>query len=175
MTSLPPVTLVLGGVRSGKSQYAEDLIEAQGHGLYIATGEANDDEMHERIELHKARRGGNWLTIEEPIELAREIARHAASHRPILADCLTLWLSNLYDDGRDPIYATETLIETLDGLDGSVVFVSSEIGLGGVAQTPLGRCYADELGAMNQAIAARADRVVLVAAGLPLILKDETK
>lgn len=170
---LPPVTLVLGGARSGKSAYAERLIEARGQGLYLATGEAGDAEMAERIRRHRERRGAAWATLEVPLDLAPSLARHARPDRPILVDCLTLWLANLLGAGRDVETAAEELLTTLPRLAGAVVFVANEVGLGIVPPTPLGRTFRDHAGRLNQAMAAAADRVVLVVAGLPLVLKDQ--
>lgn len=171
--SLPPVTLVLGGARSGKSRHAEGLVAAAaGGGVYLATAEPGDAEMVERIRLHQEHRGDAWRTVEEPLELAATLARHADPARPVLVDCLTLWLANLLAAGRDPETETARLVDGLAGLAGPVVFVANEVGLGIVPVTPLGRTYRDAAGRLNQAVAAAADRVDFVAAGLPLTLKD---
>jgi adenosylcobinamide kinase / adenosylcobinamide-phosphate guanylyltransferase len=169
---LPRVTLVLGGARSGKSRYAEGLIEPTGAGLYLATAEAGDDEMAARIRHHRARRGPAWTTVEEPLELLPTLLRHAAANRPILVDCLTLWLANLLGAARDADVETRALVESLPRLAGPVVFVANEVGLGIVPATPLGRAFRDAAGRLNQAVAAAADRVVFLAAGLPLALKE---
>lgn len=168
---LPPVTLVLGGARSGKSAYAERLAGAAGGGLYLATAEAGDEEMAERIARHRQRRGGGWRTIEEPLDLTAALARHARADRPILVDCLTLWLSNLIAADRDVEAETAALAAALPALAGPVVFVSNEVGLGLVPVAPLGRLFRDHAGRLNQTLARAADRVVLVVAGLPLHLK----
>jgi adenosylcobinamide kinase / adenosylcobinamide-phosphate guanylyltransferase len=169
---LPAVTLVLGGARSGKSVYAERLIAERGRGLYLATAEALDGEMTERIRLHRARRGDDWETVEEPLDLPGVLAAHAAAARPILVDCLTLWLGNLMGAERDVDNATAALLAVLARPAGPVVLVSNEVGLGIVPATPLGRAFRDHAGRLNQAVAAIAGRVVFVAAGLPFILKD---
>ena len=169
---LASVTLVLGGARSGKSAYAEALVQAAGRGLYLATAEAGDAEMAERIRHHRRRRGESWVTIEEPLDLAGALKRHAAPERPILVDCLTLWLSNVMAAGRDPDDEALALAEGLSALSGPVVLVSNEVGLGLVPETPLGRAFRDHAGRLHQTIAREADRVVFIAAGLPLILKD---
>lgn len=169
---LASVTLVLGGARSGKSAYAEALVEAAGRGLYLATAEAGDAEMAERIRHHRRRRGESWVTIEEPLDLAGALKRHAAPERPILVDCLTLWLSNVMAAGRDPDDEALALAEGLSALSGPVVLVSNEVGLGLVPETSLGRAFRDHAGRLHQTIAREADRVVFIAAGLPLILKD---
>ncbi|HUA51438.1 MAG TPA: bifunctional adenosylcobinamide kinase/adenosylcobinamide-phosphate guanylyltransferase [Candidatus Sulfotelmatobacter sp.] len=168
-----PLTLVLGGARAGKSTYAEGLIapDDRSAGLYLATAEPGDAEMAERIAQHRARRGAAWTTVEEPLELERALRAHARADRPILVDCLTLWLTNLMLAGRDPATATATLIDTLPRLAGPVVFVSNEVGLGIVPDNALARRFRDAAGRLNQAVAAACQRVVLVAAGLPLVLK----
>jgi adenosylcobinamide kinase / adenosylcobinamide-phosphate guanylyltransferase len=173
--TLPPVTLVLGGARSGKSAYAERLIlSAADQATYLATGFAGDAEMADRIAHHRARRGGTWATCEEPLEIAASLRQCAEPGRPILLDCLTLWLSNLMAQSRDIASETQTLLACLPELRGPVVFVSNEVGLGIVPDNALAREFRDHAGRLNQALAAAADRVIFVAAGLPLILKDKT-
>jgi adenosylcobinamide kinase/adenosylcobinamide-phosphate guanylyltransferase len=167
------VTLILGGARSGKSRYAECLIEAHGPGLYLATAEAGDPEMAERIRRHKARRGDRWATVEEPLALAAALAAESRPGRPVLVDCLTLWLSNVMHAGRDVDGEIAGLADALPGLSGPVVFVSNEVGLGIVPESALARAFRDHAGRLHQAIAERAGLVVLMAAGLPLVLKDE--
>jgi adenosylcobinamide kinase/adenosylcobinamide-phosphate guanylyltransferase len=169
---LPLVTLVLGGARSGKSLYAEQLIGERGPGLYLATAKAGDHEMAERIRTHRARRGPAWETLEEPLDLSGAIARYACPDRPILVDCLTLWLSNLLGAERDVDAAIHDLLAIMERPNGPLVLVSNEVGFGIVPATPLGRIFRDHAGRLNQAVAAIAVRVVLVAAGLPLLLKD---
>ena len=167
-----PVTLVLGGARSGKSRYAERLVEEAGSGgTYCATAEAGDAEMAERIAAHRARRGPFWRTIEAPLELAPAIAAEATPGRPVLVDCLTFWLSNLLLAGRQPAREADELVSALRKAAGPVVIVANEVGMGLVPETPLGRCFRDAAGRLNQQVAALADRVVFVAAGLPLVLK----
>jgi adenosylcobinamide kinase/adenosylcobinamide-phosphate guanylyltransferase len=169
---LSPITLVLGGARSGKSRYAERLVEgAASSGIYCATAEAGDAEMAERIAAHRARRGPFWHTVEAPIALVRAIVTEAAPDRPLLVDCLTLWLSNVLLAGRPPDAEASALCRTLREAAGPVVVVSNEVGMGLVPETPLGRRFRDAAGWLNQDVAALADRVVFVAAGLPLMLK----
>jgi adenosylcobinamide kinase/adenosylcobinamide-phosphate guanylyltransferase len=168
---LPAVTLVLGGARSGKSRHAEALVTAAAAGTYIATAEAGDAEMAARITAHRERRGPFWHTVEEPLDLAGAIRRHAEPARPVLVDCLTLWLSNLMGTGRVLAHESETLCAALREAAGPVVLVANEVGLGLVPETPLGREFRDAAGRLNQDIAALADCVVFVAAGLPLVLK----
>jgi len=168
-------TLVLGGARSGKSRYAEELVESGGRGLYLATAAHNpaDPEMVDRIARHRQRRGDLWITIEEPLEIPDILLSHGQADRPILVDCLTLWLSNLMFAGRDIGLATADLLAALDATDGPVVLVSNEVGLGIVPDTALARTFRDHAGRLHQAVAAACDRVVFMAAGLPLMMKDE--
>jgi adenosylcobinamide kinase/adenosylcobinamide-phosphate guanylyltransferase len=169
---LPAVTFILGGARSGKSRHAETLVTgAAGAGTYIATAEPGDAEMAARIAEHRSRRGTFWQTVEAPLDLAPAILAHADPARPILVDCLTLWLSNLMGAGRIVPHEAETLCAALRDAAGPIVLVANEVGLGLVPETPLGRAFRDEAGRLNQAIAAVADRVIFVAAGLPLLLK----
>ena len=166
-----PVILVLGGARSGKSRFAESLLaDRAGHRIYLATAEAGDEEMRQRILHHQARRGEGWRTIESPIEIAAPIA--AAGDDAVLVDCLTLWLSNLMAADRDMDEAANDLCRALDQARAPIVLVSNETGLGIVPENALARQFRDRAGLLNQAVAAKADRVVFIAAGLPLTLKD---
>lgn len=168
----PRLTLVLGGARSGKSRHAEALITATAPPwVYVATAEARDGEMRERIAHHQGRRDPRWRTIEAPRDLGAAIAEAGADGRPILIDCLTLWLSNTMLAEADIEEACEGLVAVLSGVPGPLVAVSNEVGFGIVPDTPLGRRFRDAQGRLNQQVAAVADRVVLVAAGLPLVLK----
>jgi adenosylcobinamide kinase / adenosylcobinamide-phosphate guanylyltransferase len=172
-TRLPPITLVLGGARSGKSRYAERLVEtAASGGTYCATAEAGDAEMARRIAAHRARRGAFWHTVETPLALAPVIASEATPERPLLIDCLTLWLSNLLLAGKPVDEESGALCAALRLAAGPVVLVANEVGMGLVPETPLGRRFRDAAGCLNQEVAALADRVVFVAAGLPLMLKE---
>lgn len=178
---LPRVTLVLGGARSGKSRYAESLIVSALAGgpyegaTYLATAEALDAEMAARIEEHRRRRGAAWRTLEVPRELVPALAAQADPVRPVLVDCLTLWLSNVMGDGRDAEAEAQALAAALRGLPGPVVLVSNEVGLGIVPDNALAREFRDRAGRLNQLVAEVADRVLFVAAGLPLKLKDRDK
>ena len=163
------VTLILGGARSGKSRLAENLAHGEGH--YIATAQAFDDEMRDRIERHKVQRGGGWMTHEEQIALPRVLADVDGNGRFILVDCLTLWLSNLILGDHDWEGPTTALTSVLAGVSADVVLVSNEVGLSIVPDNALGRRFRDAQGILNQRVAAVADNVVFVAAGLPLVLK----
>ena len=162
--------LVLGGARSGKSAFAERLVTGFGpERRYIATGEARDAEMAARIAKHRDMRGEGWETIETPIEIKPLLSDPDA--RPVLVDCLTLWLSNLVEAEHDVTAETDDLVFAIRKAPMPIVFVSNELGLGLVPETPLGRAFRDAQGRLNQRIAAAVDTVVFVAAGLPLILK----
>jgi adenosylcobinamide kinase / adenosylcobinamide-phosphate guanylyltransferase len=170
---LPPVTLVLGGARSGKSRYAERLAEAAAPaGTYCATAQVGDAEMAQRIAAHRARRGAFWRTVEAPLAIAPVIAGEPGLDRPLLIDCLTLWLSNLLLASWPIEEETAVLCNALQLTAGPVVLVANEVGMGLVPETPLGRQFRDAAGRLNQDVAAVADRVVFIAAGLPLVLKD---
>lgn len=165
------LTLVLGGARSGKSRYAESLIAAlPPPWIYVATAEAGDAEMADRIAAHRARRVGGWKTIETPHDLAKALA--SSGKTPVLVDCLTLWLSNLLLADATIDAEIECLENALANAEGPVVLVANEVGFGIVPDNVLARRFRDLQGHLNQRIAARADRVVLVVAGIPLIVKD---
>jgi adenosylcobinamide kinase/adenosylcobinamide-phosphate guanylyltransferase len=167
------LTLVLGGARSGKSRYAESLISAlPPPWTYVATAEAGDAEMAERVAAHRARRGADWQTVEAPHDLAAALA-DAGSNAPVLVDCLTLWLSNRMLAGAGVEAETAHLEAALDSRHAPVVLVSNEVGFGIVPDNALARRFRDLQGRLNQRMAARADRVVLMVAGLPLVVKDE--
>ena len=171
--SMESSTLVLGGARSGKSSHAEKLARETGLArVYVATAQAYDDEMRERIARHQADRAEDgWRTIEEPIGLAAVIARNAKPDTVLLIDCLTLWLSNIMLSGRDVPAMQAALISILEAAKGPVILVSNEVGMGIVPETKLGRDFRDAQGRLNQAVAAMVPCVVFVAAGLPLVLK----
>ena len=164
------LTLVLGGARSGKSRYAESLIAVlPPPWAYVATAEAGDHEMAVRIRAHRARRGPSWRTIEAPRDLTAAFA--ACERMPVLVDCLTLWLSNLMLADAEINAEIGRLEEALTATVAPVVLVANEVGSGIVPDHVLGRKFRDLQGLLNQRIAARADRVVLMVAGLPLALK----
>jgi adenosylcobinamide kinase/adenosylcobinamide-phosphate guanylyltransferase len=167
-------SLILGGARSGKSALAERLAtESAPDVVYIATAECRDEEMSARIEHHRARRPAHWVSVEEPLALAQALHANARDGRCVLVDCLTLWLSNLL--GNDDVARfereREALLDLLPNLPGEIVLVSNEVGLGIVPLGELTRRFVDETGRLHQALAARCERVIFVAAGLPLALK----
>lgn len=160
-------SLVLGGARSGKTAYALTLASAPR--TYVATATAGDDEMQARITAHKDERGDDWRLIEAPTDLVNAIT--SVSEGCVVVDCLTLWLSNLMAKGRDVGVEVTTLIEALEGCAADIIFVSNEIGMGLVPMDVLSRQFRDAQGRLNQRIAAAADSVEFVAAGLPMRLK----
>ncbi|MGI3901305.1 MAG: bifunctional adenosylcobinamide kinase/adenosylcobinamide-phosphate guanylyltransferase [Janthinobacterium lividum] len=172
-------TLVIGGARSGKSRHAEGLARASGlERIYLATATAWDDEMRDRIARHReARAADAWRTVEEPLALGEALRREAAPPRVLLVDCLTLWLTNVMlgappESARDAVDAAcADLVAAVPGFAGPVVFVSNEVGWGIVPDNRLARDFRDAQGLLNQRMAEACERVVLVAAGLPLVLK----
>lgn len=170
------IILITGGARSGKSRYAEQrALEMSGKPLYVATAEAQDEEMTQRIAEHRKRRGAQWRTIEEPLELTRALVAQVGKTDCALVDCLTLWVSNLLIR-RDEKYATEKveeLIEKLPHLDFCLVFVTNEVGSGVVPDNSLARTFRDVAGWTSQRIARAANEVILMVAGMPIIAKKE--
>jgi len=168
------VILVTGAARSGKSHYAERRSRELGERrLYIATAEAKDEEMAQRIAEHQNRRGRDWITIEEPLQLADTLTAQTGKIDCALVDCLTLWISNLLAIG-DTEYVTEKvaqLIDALLSLDFTVVFVTNEVGWGIVPVNLLARRFRDLSGWTNQRIAEAADEVILMVAGVPVTVK----
>ncbi|MHA1598010.1 MAG: bifunctional adenosylcobinamide kinase/adenosylcobinamide-phosphate guanylyltransferase [Alphaproteobacteria bacterium] len=167
------LTLVLGGQRSGKSAYGESLI-GDGEAVYIATCESLDDEMADRIARHRERRGDNWTSVEEHVNTVAALEANDHADRPQLIDSLGMWIANLLGAGYDVDKEVKILVQTLERLTSPVIIVSDETGLGVVPDNELARRFVDALGAANQALAAKADRVVLVTAGLPVTLKGKT-
>jgi adenosylcobinamide kinase / adenosylcobinamide-phosphate guanylyltransferase len=164
--------LVIGGARSGKSRFAQNLAETSGkHPVLIATAQAFDEEMAERLAKHKAERNASWKVVEEPHRLATALREEAAVDRLLVVDCLTLWLSNRLLAESDIEAESDSLAAAIAGLTGPVVFVSNEVGTGIVPETRLGRIFRDAQGRLNQKIATACTNVVLVSAGLPLVLK----
>jgi adenosylcobinamide kinase/adenosylcobinamide-phosphate guanylyltransferase len=164
--------LILGGARSGKSRRALALAERSGSNpIFIATAEALDDEMADRISRHKDERASPWSTLEAPLDLTSAIDQAAARGDVCLVDCLTLWLSNLMHHQRDVRAQTDLLCRAIADTSSPIILVSNEVGLGLVPETPLGRAFRDEQGRLNQAVASVCDRVEFIAAGLPITLK----
>lgn len=165
------LTFILGGARSGKSRHAEELVERHPPlWSYIATAQAYDDEMVERIALHRFRRGKGWQTIDAPHDLVPALAS-LPKGRPVLLDCLTLWLSNRMLADADIETASEALLAALKAHSGPVFVVSNEVGLGIVPDNALARRFRDAQGRLNQAIAAQADAVIFMVAGIPMKVK----
>lgn len=167
-------TLILGGIRSGKSRLAERLATDSGLPVsYLATATAQDAEMKARIEAHRVRRPASWQVIEEPLHLAAALEQQAAPGQCVLVDCLTLWLTNLLIAAESDCLTRErdALLTCLRRLDGEIILVSNETNMGIVPLGELSRRYCDESGALHQEIALICDRVVLTVAGLPHILK----
>jgi len=189
------LTFILGGARSGKSRYAQEYaarLAVDAPVTYIATAQAGDDEMHDRIRRHKADRPTHWLTVEEPLAVAESIRRIAAEPRDgrpvILLDCLTFFVVNhLLREGDAATCDAETwdadgaeravdhLIAAIAYVDSEVVIVSNEVGMGLVPETPLGRAFRDCAGRANQAMAAAADTVLFMVAGIPMTVKGECR
>jgi adenosylcobinamide kinase/adenosylcobinamide-phosphate guanylyltransferase len=183
------VTLILGGARSGKSAYAEQIAAASGRPvLYLATATAGDEEMAARIAAHRASRPAAWTTVEAPEDLAGAVAAHAREGDVVLVDCLTLWVSNrlLREIGEAadavPVATasalearlcaeTDRLLDRGKAMGVGLILVSNEVGMGLVPPFPLGRVYRDALGRVNQTVARRADAVVLMVAGIPVDLR----
>lgn len=174
--TMPRPILILGGVRSGKSDYAEKLCQARGHRrcYYLATAEPADDPAFERrIAAHRKRRSEPWHLVEEPLDLAAALDRIDNQGGPddiVLIECLSVWIGNLLHYRRDIAAATAALMATLDAIRIATVFVSTEGGLGIAPQSVLVRDYLDHIGDLHQQLAARADSVILVVAGRALTL-----
>ena len=178
-------TLILGGARSGKSAYAEQCAVASGKQvIYIATGFAGDDEMRSRIAHHQLRRPADWIVVEEPVELEAALLKWCAPEHVVIVDCLTLWLTNILFSGEmnypevgqisiPEQFHTERaqFLNVLSLIKSELILVSNEVGMGIVPYGAVSRCFSDEAGRLNQDVAQRCERAVLVVAGLPLILK----
>jgi adenosylcobinamide kinase/adenosylcobinamide-phosphate guanylyltransferase len=171
--SIPRLTFVLGGARSGKSAFSERLACETGlERHYVATGRAWDDEMRARIAKHREDRGEGWQTHEVPLDLQGGLSAIAAPGRVILVDCLTLWITNLMMETPEAVdEAGRSMVAALSGLEGHIIFVSNEVGLGIVPDNKMARAFRDHAGRLHQALAAASDAVYFVAAGLPLKMK----
>jgi len=172
------IELVLGGARSGKSRYAEQqAVKSEKQVVYIATAEAGDAEMQARITRHRQHRPAHWKTVEEPIKLAGVIQKYNEENTCLLVDCLTLWLTNILfnkrGDLQQEVFEKETnaLFDVLTTYSGQVLLVTNEVGLGIVAMDKMTRRFVDEAGFLHQKIAALSDKVVMLTAGLPQVLK----
>jgi adenosylcobinamide kinase / adenosylcobinamide-phosphate guanylyltransferase len=169
------ITLVLGGVRSGKSRFAETLAGSISSVAFVATAQPSDDEMHLKIQRHQAERPKQWRTIEEPLDLDQVLVEEGPKHRILVVDCLTLYAANLLDAERGNPAAIEERLQrlyaALRSTPCSLALVSNEVGSGVVPPYPEGRRYRDLLGEINQKVASIADNVLLMIAGLPLVLK----
>lgn len=168
---MPKVSLILGGAKSGKSKYSEDLTSNYENKIYIATAEARDGEMKDRIKAHQKQRGTSWQTIEEPLNIKDHIQSLHEPNSVILIDCITLWLSNLFEQNCNIETETNLLLKTLPNCSADVILVSNELGLSIVPENALARKFRDEQGILNQKLAKVATNVVFIAAGLPINLK----
>jgi adenosylcobinamide kinase/adenosylcobinamide-phosphate guanylyltransferase len=168
----PRIRFVLGGARSGKSAYAESLaLKSGGDLVYIATAEIFDEEMEARIDLHRQRRGPEWKLVEAPVDLPQAIRASDGENTVILVDCLSVWTTNLLIHEQDIAQSRDALLETLRDCRGSIVLVASETGLGIVPDNALSRRFRDANGLLNQAVAATADEVFFMTAGIALRIK----
>ena len=169
--------LVLGGARSGKSQYAEICAAERGLDvLYVATAQAYDDEMQQRIQHHKQQRPAHWQLIEEPINLLSVLKDNASETTCILVDCLTLWLSNQIcsEEIKDQLQENiDNLVSTLPELPGKIIFVSNEVSMGIIPMGEINRQFVDEAGRLHQRLAAVCDKVTLMVAGIPSHIKGK--
>lgn len=173
------ITFVLGGARSGKSAFCESLLETSGlKPIYLATGRAGDEQMQERIEQHRKRRdnspGSDWMTVEEPLAVADAIRNSAFADHAILVDCLTLWVTNLMMADANVERECDGLIAALKEVKVPVVLASNEVGLGLIPENKMAREFIDLSGVVHQRIAAMADQVYFVTAGLPLQMKPSS-
>ncbi|SIS96837.1 bifunctional adenosylcobinamide kinase/adenosylcobinamide-phosphate guanylyltransferase [Neptunomonas antarctica] len=172
------IRFIIGGARSGKSRYAEKLAsDSRKKVVYVATAQAYDDEMKARIQHHKEQRPDAWQTFEEPIYISNVISNISFSSHCILIDCLTLWMTNLLCENQNIAASKKSLLDALSHTESDIILVSNETGMGVVPLGELTRRYCDEAGWLHQEIAAVADQVVLMVAGIPVVIKDcsETK
>lgn len=170
--------LILGGARSGKSALAQQrAADSRLQVTYIATATAGDEEMVRRIQRHQSERPAEWALIEEPIALAEALRQSAAPGRCLIVDCLTLWLSNLLCFANDGEFhqQRQALLDLLPQLPGHIILVSNEINMGVIPMGELSRRYCDEAGWLHQALAQQCQRVTLTVAGLPLLLKGDSR
>lgn len=170
------IVLVLGGVRSGKSWYAQELASHGDRVAFLATAEPLDDDMRIRIARHRDERPPDWTTVEVPIELEEALLECGDKYDTILVDCLTVWTANLMEheaqDNARILAHADRLAQVLRRVSANVILVSNEVGSGVVPESEMGRHYRDLLGFVNQRVAAAADEVVLLVAGCPLVIKQ---
>jgi len=169
-------SLILGGVKSGKSRLAEHYAKNTGLSVYyIATAQAGDEEMQKRIQYHQQSRPSDWITIEEPIKLSATIKKYCLKNQCVLVDCLTLWLTNLLLSDNEAVISSEidALLTSLKQTEGELILVSNETNMGIVPLGELSRRYCDEIGLLHQRIAQVSDNVILTIAGLPHSLKGQ--
>jgi len=172
------IILITGGCRSGKSRHALELAQQVkgNHKTFIATCVPQDDEMHQRVERHKAERDPRWQTIEEPVMIADALTKHQASSDVILVDCLTLWMNNLLmasEDFKMLENRIQQLTQALQHAACTVILVSNEVGSGIVPENRLARLFRDAAGLVNQRVAACADKVIWMVAGIPVVIKGK--
>lgn len=170
------IIFVTGGARSGKSDFAQGLAEKlEGKRLFLATAQALDDEMHQRIEKHREQRGDRWDTLEEPIHIGKALRSMAEPYDTVLVDCFTVWMSNLLGEYPDQDEKISEIIgdffSSINEFKGTILIVSNEVGMGIVPENRLARQYRDQLGFLNQAAARRADEVYVLCSGIPLRIK----
>ena len=169
--------LILGGARSGKSHYAEVCATESGDDvLYVATAQAQDDEMHQRIQHHQQQRPDHWQLIEEPINLVPTLKDNASASTCILVDCLTLWVSNQLcsETQKNQIENNiNELVETISNLPGRIIFVSNEVSMGIIPLGEINRQFVDEAGRLHQRLATVCDKVTLMVAGIPTVIKPK--
>ena len=175
--------LIIGGARSGKSHYAQELaLKSAQPVLFVATAEAGDEEMHSRIEEHKKSRPRTWHTLESPVKVGERIQRQIGNADVVLVECITMLVSNLLagegdERGKEERLTTEIaqLIDCIDKLEATFIIVSNEVGLGLVSENRLGRLYCDLLGRTNQLLAQHADEVYVMVAGIPVKVKGHSR
>lgn len=170
------IIFVTGGARSGKSDFAQNLAETlEGKRLFLATAQAFDEEMEDRIRKHREKRGDRWDTLEEPVNLGKAFRTAATSYDTILIDCFTLWMSNLLmeypEDDTKMMETMDDFFQSIDGFHGTLIIISNEVGQGIVPDNKLARTYRDKLGFLNQRMAGKADRVHVLFSGIPVTIK----
>jgi adenosylcobinamide kinase/adenosylcobinamide-phosphate guanylyltransferase len=177
-------TLIIGGARSGKSQFAQELtLKSGGAALFVATAEAGDEEMRQRIEAHRKARPSTWVTLEATTHLGRQIARNIGKAQTVIIDCITLLINNIFQQHgqyhdkdaalieKEVMEEIEELVNCIDRVDASFIIVTNEVGLGLVPADEVSRLYRDLLGRVNQVLAQHADEVYLMVAGIPVTIK----